>query len=318
MNGREIVKETINFSKPERLAMSLADGYQQDIGIVCMSPDTDARPSNQYDEWGAYWENIGTSRLGEVKEFPLKTWDMLDTMKIPDINLPERWETIPEQMKPFEGRYIIAYGQSLYERCHYLRGLEELWMDLYLHPDELDRLLEILVDINIAAVGRYASFGVDGYFIGDDWGLQNSLMISPDSWRRFLKPRYERIFSECHKHGMHAILHSCGYIVDILDDFIEIGLDVIQMDQQENMGLELLGSRFGGRITFWSPVDIQTVMYRGNTEEIRTYCRKMATVLPSKEGGFIAGYYIDPVGAGHSPAAVEAMCEEFMKIGRLR
>jgi len=105
--------------------------------------------------------------------------------------------------------------------------------------------------------------------------------------------------------------------VDILDDLIEIGLDVIQMDQQENMGLELLGERFGGRITFYCPVDIQNTMVYGSLEDIRFYCRKMVKLLGSPNGGFIPKWYSDPVGAGHRQEAIDAMCEEFLRIGKM-
>ena len=88
------------------------------------------------------------------------------------------------------------------------------------------------------------------------------------------------------------------------------------MDQQENMGLELLGERFGGRITFFSPVDIQATMAHGSLDEIRAYCHKMVKLLGRPRGGFIPRWYSDPVGAGHRPEAVDAMCEEFLRIGQ--
>lgn len=104
------------------------------------------------------------------------------------------------------------------------------------------------------------------------------------------------------------------YIVSILEDLIEIGLDVIQMDQQGNMGIEMLGKRFGGKITFWCPVDIQATMAHGTLEEIRAACRKLVTKLGRPEGGFIAAWYSDPAAVGHRPEAIEAMCDEFFKI----
>ena len=116
--------------------------------------------------------------------------------------------------------------------------------------------------------------------------------------------------------GMLTWLHCCGYIVDILDDFIEIGLDVINMDQQENMGLDLLGERFGHRIAFWCPVDIQKTMCKGTLNDIRDYCQRLVQNFGGREGGFIAKWYTDPVGAGHSQEAIDAMCREFQEISR--
>jgi uroporphyrinogen decarboxylase len=86
------------------------------------------------------------------------------------------------------------------------------------------------------------------------------------------------------------------------------------MDQQQNMGLDLLSKRFRGRITFWCPVDIQNMMCRGSLDDIRAYTHEMFSKLSTSAGGFIAGYYSDPVGSGHSPEAVKAMCEEFVKL----
>jgi uroporphyrinogen decarboxylase len=172
----------------------------------------------------------------------------------------------------------------------------------------------VLVDMNLVAIEKYASAGVDGLMFCDDWGLQNRLMISPEKWREFWKPCYARVWGAAHEAGMLTFLHSCGYITDILDDLIEAGLDVIQMDQQENMGLERLSEGWAGRITFYCPVDIQKTMCYGSLDEIRAYCRKLVRFLGRPEGGFIPKWYGDPVGAGHRQEAINAMCEEFLRI----
>jgi uroporphyrinogen-III decarboxylase len=172
--------------------------------------------------------------------------------------------------------------------------------------------------MNLAAIQKYSQAGVDGYIFADDWGLQNRLMISPQAWRTLWKPRYARIFAAAHDAGLATFLHSCGHIVDILDDLIEIGLDAIHMDQQENMGLELLGQRFGGRLTFFAPVDIQNTMAKGSLADIRQYCHTMADLLGRELGGFIPRWYSDPQGAGHRPEAITAMCEEFLTINLKR
>ncbi len=88
------------------------------------------------------------------------------------------------------------------------------------------------------------------------------------------------------------------------------------MDQQENMGVDLLGRRFGGRITFWCPVDIQATMVHGSLDDIRVHCRKLVNTLGRPKGGFIAQWYGDPTGAGHRQEAIEAMCEEFVRLSK--
>lgn len=312
--SRDIVAKTIRFERPERLAYCLADPYGSDFAFSGMRPSPDARPKSGTDEWGCVWENIGVSNLGEVKAHPLKEWSDWDTLAVPDIRDPARWRHLAEAREKAGDKFLLASGISLYERAHFLRGLENLWCDILIEPDKLGRLLDLLVDMNLYAIERYARAGADGYIWCDDWGLQNRLMISPDAWRALWKPRYARVYAAAHDAGLLTFLHSCGDIASILDDFIEIGLDVIQMDQQENMGLDRLSERFAGRIAFWCPVDIQATMVNGSDDDIRAYCHALAERLGTPQGGFIAKWYSDPAGAGHRPQAIAAMCEEFVKM----
>ena len=314
MTSREVVARTVRFEGVDRLPCALPGEYGNDFAHVGMSPSPDARSSQGVDEWGAVWENIGVCKLGEVKEFPLKDWGDFDSLKIPDVREPRRWERLAGARERAGDRFLLAGGISIYERVHFIRGLENTWMDITDAPDRLGRLIDILVEMNLVAIEKYAEAGADGYMFCDDWGLQDRLMISPEAWREVWKPRYGRIYGAAHEAGMLTFLHSCGHISDILEDLIEVGLDVIQMDQQENMGLERLGERFGGRITFFCPVDIQNTMVHGTLDEVRAYCRKMVDTLGRPEGGFIAKWYGDPVSAGHRQEAIDAMCEEFVKI----
>jgi hypothetical protein len=314
MTPREIVKRTIRFEFPERLAMSLREPYTNDMHFAGLAKTVDHRPRSGIDEWGAVWENIGVCNLGEVKDFPLKDWADFDKLKIPDPAEDWRWEGLEEKVRAGGDKYIITLGISLYERIHFIRGLENTWIDIYENRENLERLLDILKDISLYMIKRLGNYNMDGYIFTDDWGLQNSLMISPDHWREIWKPRYAELFKACHDNGMDTLMHSCGYIVDILDDLIEIGLDVIQMDQQENMGIDLLSKRFKGRITFFNPVDIQQTMAHGTTDQIKAYCNEMFEKLGSTRGGFIAKFYPDPAGAGHTEKAIEAMFSEFENI----
>ena len=317
MTSKEVVRRSIAFQTPDRLPRDFPGDFGSDFAGMGMAPSVDMRPpgGKGVDEWGAVWDNIGVCQLGEVKQFPVQQWQDLAKIKIPDVRDPARWTQLPAMRQQAGDRFILAYGTSIYERVHFIRGMENTWMDIYESPDELCQLIDILTDMNLYAIERFADAGADAFFICDDWGLQNRLMISPQDWRRIWKPRYARIYKAAHDRGMLNFLHSCGYIVDILDDLIEIGLDVVHMDQQENMGLELLGRRFAGRLTFFSPVDIQTAMHRG-PDVIRAYARQMAQHLARPEGGFIPRWYSDPKAAGHSQEALDTMCREFLSIDR--
>lgn len=316
MIPKEIVARTIRFEGAERLPYDLPPEFGSDIVMRNMKPSPDDRLSKGLDEWGSVWDNKSNSLLGEVVDHPLKEWDNWDQMNIPDIRDPKRWDSLSTARQEAGDKFLLGIGISLYERVHFLRGLENTWMDIFTCPENLERLLDILVEMNLYSVERYAVLGFDGYIFADDWGLQNQLMIPPEAWRSLWKGRYKKVFEAVHNAGMLTFLHSCGDITSILDDLIDVGLDVIQMDQQENMGLEMLGQRFGGRITFWCPVDIQRTMVEGSLQDIREYCRGMVKAFGRPQGGFIPKYYYDSTGAGHRDEAVRAMSEEFVRLSR--
>ena len=314
MTSKEIVRASLYFQNPPRYACDFPGKFGTDFFTRGMSPSPDDRKRNGTDEWGCVWSSIANTFLGEVHDYPLKEWEDFQNMEIPDFMREDRWEGMKTARKDAGDKYLMSHVCSIYERPHYLRGLENLWCDILEEPDMLAELIGILTENNVRVINRYAECGCDGIMILDDWGLQDRLMIHPDAWRKIWKPEYKRIFDAAHAAGMDCWMHSCGNILEILDDLIEIGLNAIHMDQQENMGLETLSQSFQNRINFFSPVDIQKTMARGNPDEIRAYARKMANTLGTKAGGFIPRWYTDPEGAGHKPENVDIMCEEFLKI----
>ncbi len=319
MTSRERVKNIIEFRGTDRYAFDFPEPYGSDIYWETRNhTNPDNRLANGIDEWGCKWETKSSTEYGEVSEPLFTDWADFDKIKIPDINAPWRWEKLKGMREAAGDKYLLVHGMSLYERLYFLHGLENTWMDLYEEPEKVQMFLDILVNMNLEAIKRFSTIHPDGYIIGDDWGMQKQLMISPDMWRKFWKPAYAKVFEACHQAGMHAFLHSCGYIVDILDDLIEIGLDVYHTDQQQNMGLEVLGERFRGRLTFFATVDIQNMMINGSVQDVRNYCRDMDKYLGTDRGGLIPRWYTDPVGAGHDWEKINAMCQEFLAISKER
>ena len=140
-------------------------------------------------------------------------------------------------------------------------------------------------------------------------------MVSPDVFREHFKPRYARVYRLARELGMNTFLHSCGHIAELLEDFIQADLQVIQMDQQENMGVEELARRFGGRLCFWCPVDIQHAMVEGTPGDVAAYARRLIDEFGRFRGGFIAKWYSSFEAVGHSWENIEAMSEAFVEHG---
>jgi hypothetical protein len=105
------------------------------------------------------------------------------------------------------------------------------------------------------------------------------------------RPSFERLARRVHDRKMHLFMHSCGWIYPILDDLIEVGIDVLQLDQPELMGLEKLAAEFAGRVAFFCPVDIQKVMQTGDRAAIEGAARRLKQGFGSPRGGFIAKDY---------------------------
>ena len=325
MTSEECVRRAITFKNPEWVPLgTMPPGYPTDLRGVGISPDPDWRPAvntdlQKEDEFGCIWAKLdGDKTMGQVTSHPLADLSKLETFRFPDYANPARYEKARETVSACaDGRFILAsIPLSLMHRLEYLRGHEAAWTDLYEHPDELRWLLNRLADIAIDAIDQYAGIGVHGVMSCDDWGLQDRSMVSPDLFAEFWKPVYHRVYHHAHERGMLTLLHSCGYITELLDSLIEAELDVIQMDQQENMGVDDLARRFGGRLCFWCPVDIQQTMVSGTVSDVRAYARRLIDTFGSHNGGFMAQWYASPQAVQHDEDKIKAMCDAFVTYGR--
>jgi uroporphyrinogen decarboxylase len=124
--------------------------------------------------------------------------------------------------------------------------------------------------------------------MGDDWGGQRGVLIGPERWRRFYKPRYARIFEAVHAQGKLAIMHCCGSAADIMGDIVEIGLDVLESVQPEAVGMNpyALKSKWGDKITFWGGLGSQRTIPFGTPDGIRGEIRRLRGEM-SRGGGYI-------------------------------
>jgi len=216
------------------------------------------------------------------------------------------------------GKYIIAPDPiMIFERLRSLMGFEELMIAPYTQPEGLEDLLDSLTELTIAAIGQYAALGrIDAFMTWDDWGLQTTLQMNIETFRKFYKPRYARIIDAAHQFGMHYIWHNCGYIMDMIQDMIDIGVDVVQLDQPRLMGYEALADAFGGKITFWNTLDIQWSVAEGVTEEdIKTEIGKMVNAFNRFGGGFLARQYPQPGDIALSGERNIAIYDAFLEKG---
>lgn len=210
--------------------------------------------------------------------------------------------------------HILGLGWGLFEHSWRLRGFTNALMDAAGEPDFYAELLDRLTDLYLELVKACADVPADAILFGDDWGDQRGVILGPERWRRFLKPRWARIYEAVHAQGKLALCHSCGSVADILPDLIEIGLDVLESVQPEARGMNPyeLKQRWGDRITFWGCLGSQSTIQFGSPQAIRAEVQRLC-----REMGRGGGYILSPAKAlqpgtpvENAAATVEAFCEQ--------
>ncbi|MCF7816450.1 MAG: hypothetical protein K9M54_01095, partial [Kiritimatiellales bacterium] len=260
------------------------------------------------DEWGCIFENRQSGIVGEVKTPIVEDWE--DTSRV---HVPEEALTVNiDQVNAFcreTHRFVLAGAcQRPFERLQFIRGTENLYMDLALGDKGLDAFLRRIHEFHLKELDVWSRTEVDALFIMDDWGTQKSLLINPEMWRQLFKPLYKDYIDLAHAAGKRMFMHSDGYIVDIIPDLVEMGLDAIN-SQVFCMGPELL-ARFKGQITFWGEMDRQYILPAGTEADVRDAVCKVYDCLWAN-GGLIAQCEFGP---GAQPGNIRTMFEAWNEL----
>ena len=330
MISRDRVKRTIHFQGPDHVPHFLPDGLENDLRWLWPGRPADRQPwtplpdgrQRMVDAWGVTWETMGGGSFGEAVDWPLADITRQAEYAFPDLHHPQYFaaarEAIAANNASENPQYCLGVMpcSSLNEGTHNLMGLENLFAAYYEAPDSLHAWLARLAALQRESIRLLAEIGCDGVMGYDDWGLQDRLMVSPELIAEFFLTHYRENWALAHDLGMEVWLHSCGYIVELLPTLKDAGLDVIQQDQQENMGLEALDAAIGGRLAFWCPVDVQKTMVDGTVEDVRAYVRRLIATLGAHRGGLISMAYSSPEAVQHAPEKTAAMCAAFREYGR--
>lgn len=298
MNSKELVRRAIEFKKPFRIPLDIrSDQEESDIVWVVYRSPRGWKPENEYeDEWGCRSEKIvETGTLcGQVKGHPLTNWDDFNKYQFPDPYAEGRFEDVKERILRYKDRSILGtMGVSGFYKLSALRGFENALTDIYLEPLKFSQLVDKVFGFEEEIIKQYSRLGVDiiGFF--DDWGTESALFIRPEMWQEIFKPRYKKQFELIHKLGMKVFFHSCGYVWDIIGDLIEIGTDVLNLEQplvfstEKIDGIDRLAKEFGGKVCFESLVDPQRTLPYSSKEEIVQEVRHLIQALGKYNGGFI-------------------------------
>ncbi len=237
------------------------------------------------DVFGVVWDRSIDKDIGNV-EGQVLPQPTLKHYAFPDPLAPRFFADIRPSIAKYPDRFrVFQIGFSLYERAWTLRGMQELLMDFYDHPDFVHELLNTIADYNIAQLNEALKHDIDAVYFGDDWGQQRGLQMGPKLWREFIGPVLKRMYAAVHAGNKYVFIHSCGDVDELFDDLIGMGLNCFNPFQPEVMDVMGLVPRYRGRLVFHGGLSTQRTLPYGTAEDVREETRRLLEL--GREGGYI-------------------------------
>jgi uroporphyrinogen decarboxylase len=241
-------------------------------------------------EWGYKWEHTREDKgtMGMPKEPLIPSWEAMKDYRFPDPYSIKKFNEIQEFKVTNKDKYQIAsMGISGFNTYIFLRGFQNALIDFYIKDKRALKLMDDIMDIENSIIRKASEYGFDGIIFYDDWGMQKNIFISPSLWREIFKPRYKKQFDNIHNLNMHAWFHSCGDVTEIIPDFNQIGLDVINIGQPNVVDIDKISALLRGKQCFLMPISYQTVSISGTKEDIKKEALHLYNKLATSNGGLI-------------------------------
>jgi uroporphyrinogen decarboxylase len=261
-----------------------------------------ARPPHApfIDDWGSGQSEIepGVWYPGIHPMADATTIEELNAYPWPNMDDPTRVAGVRETAKTLakDNRYAIMAVPWLlfpFERAHALQGMDKFLMNMAIYPDFSQALLRKVLNLCKKNMGHFLDAigdNVDIIKIGDDLGMQERLLISPRMYRQFLKPLHAEFITFIKERTKARVFfHTDGDVFDLIQDFIEIGVDIlnpVQTSAGRMSDLAALKTRYGKDIVFCGAIDTQKVLPFGTPEEVRNEVRRVINIL-GKDGGYM-------------------------------
>ncbi len=260
-----------------------------------------------YDIWGIHGK-VEHSMFGSYEGFA--SWPLSKASGVADLKghpwpTPEWWDfsSLPAILDRMDqdGEWHIRFRLgSFFELAWQLRGLAEFMMDFVENPAIpeylMDRLLEVHLE-NLRTVLELAGDRLDMIYTYDDVATKDSLFLSPKMWRKYIKPRHQKIIDLAHSFDKPVMYHCDGSIYRLIPELIDMGIDVLNPIQPDakDMDAARLKAEFGDRLSFHGGLDIIELLPRGTQEQVIAETRKQAGLL-GRDGGYIlcSSHHIQP------------------------
>jgi uroporphyrinogen decarboxylase len=247
------------------------------------------------DPWRCVWKTSDDGITGSVHGHPLADLDQLDGFIAPDPELtdgtyPVDWQRTEERVKrqKANGQFVcggLPHGHT-FLRLQDIRGYESLILDMTDEEQRLSRLIGMVEEFNYQYVKKWMALEPDMMSYPEDLGMQVGPMLSPDSFRKYIKPVYQRLMKPAREQGCIVHMHSDGDIRTLVDDLIDGGVEVINLQDLVN-GIDWIAEKFAGRTCIDLDIDRQAITARGTPKQVDDLILEEVEKLGSKEGGLM-------------------------------
>lgn len=344
MTNRELIVRSIRFERPERIPVRLNINYScwEAYGTARLREWVETHPllfpwakgldwkafrpwcSPQarvgtpfVDAWGCTWETSQEGIVGAVTRHPLKDWADFETWTPPDPaktdgSNPLDWAAIRAKAAGGGTDGALVHGHT-FLLLTYLRGYENVLLDMMDGEPRLDRLLEIVTAFNEDLVRRYVAAGVESVYYPEDLGMQKGPMIPPQLFLKHIQPAYRRIMKPAKDAGRLVQVHSDGDLHEIIEPLLDCGVDSLNLQDLVN-GVDWIAKILKGRICVDIDIDRQNITRFGKPPEIERHVGDLARKLGSPEGGFMMLYGLYP---GLPPENVVAVMDAMERFSTL-
>ena len=269
------------------------------------------------DVMGCVWETSDNGITGTVVKHPLEDWDAFGTtwkianpdttdgLDTVDWSAKEKaWQELKANNKSFKG--ALRHGHTFLQLCD-LRGYQNLLFDMIDEEPMLFELIEQLEEFNLALVNRFIKAGCSSMLYPEDLGMQVGPMLSPEMFQKYIKPSYQRLMKPAQEAGIPIHMHSDGDIRLLVDDLIDSGVEVINLQDLVN-GIDWIAERFRGKVCVELDIDRQKITPNGSPAQIDELIREEVSKIATPDGGLCMIYGLYPgVPLENAKAVMDAM-----------
>lgn len=254
------------------------------------------------DPWGCTWQTTDDGITGAVIKSPLEDWSALDDYTPPDpaatdgihqsrlADLPEKFEKAGQS--DCLRRAGLEHGHT-FLRLTYLRGYENLLFDMHDDEPRLTKLVGMVSDFQMARIEGFVRAKAEIVAIPEDLGMQHGPMLSPEMFRKHIRPCYEKYCRAVRASGAVVHMHSDGDIRQLMGDLLDCGIDAMNLQDLVN-GLDWIRENLKGKVCIDLDIDRQSVTRFGTPVQIDELIRREVETLGSREGGLTMIYGMYP------------------------